>query len=228
MENLSPLVAFIGGLASLLSPCILPMVPVYIASISTPGILQGGVTGRRLTVFFQSLSFIVGFSLVFIVLGSGVGFIGFVVGSHQLLVRRITGSLMIVFGLFILAATRISGLNYEKRLSPGNNVYGSYLHSLIIGILFALAWTPCVGPVLGGILSLALGSGSALQGAYLLAFYSLGLALPFLIIGLVFDSILPILKRIARYSIYIYIFSGLLLIIIGILVLIDKLSWFSI
>ena len=155
MDNLSPLVAFVGGLLSLLSPCILPMAPVYIASLSGPEIFQNGVAGRRMTVFLHSLGFVAGFSAVFISLGTGAGLIGLAVSAHLLLVRRISGSLMILLGLFMLAAPKISWLNYEKRLAPGQSVTTGYLRSLLLGILFALAWTPCVGPVLGGILTLA-------------------------------------------------------------------------
>ena len=227
MDSISPLVAFIGGLISLLSPCILPIVPVYIASLSGPEIFQNGVGGRRLTVFFHSLSFIIGFSAVFIALGTGAGLIGFSISSHLFLVHRISGILMILFGLFLLAAPKISWLNYEKRLDPSKSITTGYVRSLLLGILFALAWTPCVGPVLGSILTLAFNSGSGWQGGYLLAFYSLGVGLPFLIIGLLFDSVLPFLKRINRYSSYIYIISGLLLITTGILILINKLAWFS-
>jgi cytochrome c-type biogenesis protein len=227
MDSISPLVAFVGGLISLLSPCLLPIIPVYIASLSGPEIFQSGVGGRRLTVFFHSLGFIVGFSAVFIALGTGAGLIGFSISSHLLLVHRISGILMILFGLFLLAAPKISWLNYEKRLAPSQSITTGYLRSLLLGVLFALAWTPCVGPVLGSILTLAFNSGSGWQGGYLLAFYSLGVGLPFLIIGLLFDSVLPWLKRINRYSAYIYIFSGLLLIATGILILINKLTWFS-
>jgi cytochrome c-type biogenesis protein len=227
MDNVSPLVAFTGGLLSLLSPCVLPMIPVYIASLAGPEIYRTGVKGRRLSVFFHSLSFVIGFSALFIVLGTGAGAIGLAISSHLLLVRRIAGSLMILFGLFMLAAPRISWLNYEKRLTPNQSTTTGYLRSFIIGVLFAVAWTPCVGPVLGGILTLAFNTESIWHGSYLLAIYSLGLGIPFLIIGLLFDSLLPWLKKIGRYSSYIYIFSGLLLIAVGILILINRLNWFS-
>ena len=227
MDNVSPLVAFTGGILSLLSPCILPMIPVYIGSLCGPEIFQSGASGRRLTIFFNSLSFVIGFSLVFIILGIGAGLIGSAISSHLLLIRRISGSLMILFGLFMLAAHRISWLNYEKRVSSSKIVAGGYLRPFIIGCLFALAWTPCVGPVLGGILTLAFNSESAGQGGVLLAFYSLGLGLPFLVIGLIFDSVQPLLKRINRYSNYVYVAGGLLLIAVGILILINKLSWLS-
>jgi cytochrome c-type biogenesis protein len=228
MESLSPLIAFTGGLLSLLSPCVLPMVPVYIASLSGPEILQSGSSKHRLTIFLHSLCFVIGFSIVFIILGTGAGLIGQTINQHFLVVRWIAGSLMILFGLFMLATNWIPWLNFEKRLSPNSGITGGYLRSLMIGILFALAWTPCVGPILGGILTLAMNSESAWRGGLLLAFYSIGLGLPFLIIGLAFDSLRPWLKRISRYSSWFYTISGLLLVAIGILILINKLSWFSI
>ncbi|TET67521.1 MAG: cytochrome C biogenesis protein CcsB, partial [Dehalococcoidia bacterium] len=125
-----------------------------------------------------------------------------------------------------LAALKVPWLNFEKRLTPSRSVTTSYLRSFLTGGIFSLAWTPCVGPILGGILTLALGSETAWQGAYLLAVYSLGLGLPFLIMGIAFDSITPLLKRIRRYSAAIYIISGLLLIAVGILILLNKLVWF--
>jgi cytochrome c-type biogenesis protein len=223
MNTISPLVAFLGGLLSFLSPCVLPMIPVYIASLVGPEIFAEGPSKHRLIIFFHSASFVVGFSAVFVLLGTGAGYIGLAVSTHLSLVRQISGGLMILFGIFMLAATKFSWLNYEKRLSSGKSVSGGYLRSLIIGIIFAIAWTPCVGPILGSILTLAMGSESALSGSYLLAIYSLGAGLPFLVIGLAFDSVFPVLKKINRYSSYIYVVCGLLLIGIGILILIDKL-----
>jgi cytochrome c-type biogenesis protein len=149
MDSVSPLVAFVGGLVSLVSPCLLPMIPVYIGSLSGPQVLKSGIAGHRLGFFFHSLSFIAGFSIVFVLLGTGAGMLGFTISSNLLLIRRIAGSLMILFGIFMLAATRISWLNYEKRLNPSGSLASGYLRSFILGILFTLAWTPCVGPVLG-------------------------------------------------------------------------------
>ncbi len=227
MDVVSPWVAFAGGVVSLLSPCILPMIPVYLASLAGPEVFQKGSEGHRFSIFLHSLCFIFGFALVFVILGTGIGLVGFIVSSHFSLVRLLTGSLMVLFGLFMLAATRISWLNYEKRLNPKGTLASGYLRSFILGILFTLVWTPCAGPVLGSILTLALASGSGWQGGYLLTFYSLGIALPFLVFGLAYNSLLPVLKRINRYSTYIYIFSGLLLIALGTLVLVNKLNWLS-
>jgi cytochrome c-type biogenesis protein len=225
MEQVSLLVAFGAGLLSFLSPCVLPLVPVYLGTVCGPEILEPGAQRKRLPVFFHSLSFVVGFSLVFIILGASVGLLGFSLGINTALTRYIAGGLLIAFGLFLLAALKVPWLNYEKRLAPSVGTTTSYLRSLIIGAVFSLAWTPCIGPVLGGILTLAWSSETAGQGAYLLAVYSLGLGLPFLIIGAAFDSIRPLLRRIHRYSTWSYVISGLLLIAVGILILTGNLSW---
>jgi cytochrome c-type biogenesis protein len=225
MEQVSLLVAFGAGLLSFLSPCVLPLVPVYLGTVCGPEILEPGAERKRLPVFFHSLSFVVGFSLVFIILGASVGLLGFSFSVNTTLTRYIAGGLLIAFGLFLLAALKVPWLNYEKRLAPSVGTTTSYLRSLIIGAVFSLAWTPCIGPVLGGILTLAWSSETAGQGAYLLAIYSLGLGLPFLIIGAAFDSIRPLLRHIHRYSTWSYIISGLLLIAIGILILTGNLSW---
>ncbi len=225
MEQVSLLVAFGAGLLSFLSPCVLPLVPVYLGTVCGPEILEPGAEKKRLPVFFHSLSFVVGFSLVFIILGAGVGLLGFTLGVNTALARYIAGGLLIAFGIFLLASLKIPWLNYERRLAPSTGATTGYLRSLLIGAIFSLAWTPCIGPVLGGILTLAWSSETAWQGACLLAVYSLGLGLPFLIIGAAFDSIRPLLRRIHRYSTWSYIISGLLLIAVGILILTGNLSW---
>jgi len=201
-------------------------VPVYLASLCGPEILESKASRGRVPIFLHSLSFVVGFSIVFIILGVIAGLTGFAISPNQALLSRIAGSLLIVFGLFMLAALKIPWLNYEKRLAPFLGSTSGYLRSLLTGAVFSLAWTPCVGPILGGILTLALGSETAWHGAYLLAVYSLGLGLPFLIIGAAFDSITPLLKHIHRYSNLIYIISGLLLIAVGVLILTNNLTWF--
>jgi len=216
MEQVSLLIAFSAGLLSFLSPCVLPLVPVYLASLCGPEIFETGVAKRRVPVFLHSLCFVIGFSIVFIILGIGAGLAGFAIGYHLAVIRQIAGSLLVIFGLFLFVAAKVPWLNYERRLTPSRGITTGYLRSLLTGGIFSLAWTPCVGPVLGGILTLALSSEAAWRGAYLLAIYSLGLGLPFLIIGLAFDSITPLLKRITRYSALLYIISGLLLIGVGI------------
>jgi cytochrome c-type biogenesis protein len=225
MENISFLAAFGAGLVSFISPCVLPLVPVYFASLVGPEILERKSALRPLPVFFHSLSFVLGFSLVFTLTGALVGLVGIAINPDSPLVQKISGSLLIAFGLFLLAALKISWLNYEKRLSLPLGMTTGYLRSFLIGSVFALAWTPCISPILGGVLTLALDSETAGQGAFLLATYSLGLGLPFLVIGAAFGSVTPLLKRIRGFSRVIYIVSGILLVVMGILVLTNNLTW---
>ena len=225
MEHISLLVAFSAGILSFLSPCVLPLVPVYLVSICGPEILESEAKRGRIPIFFHSLSFVAGFSVVFILLGAGAGLAGFAITSH-LLIRNIAGSLLIAFGLFMLAALKIPWLNYEKRLTPSLGATTGYLRSFLIGVIFSLAWVPCMAGLLGGTLALALSSEVPLQGACLLGAYSLGLGLPFLVIGAAFDSLTRLLKGINRYSGIIYIVSGLLLIAVGVLVLTNRLILF--
>ncbi len=227
MENISIVVAFTAGLLSFLSPCVLPLVPVYLASLVGPELFAARDAGRRLPTFLHSLSFVLGFSLLFTAMGAIAGLTGFAVNPSLSLLYKISGGLLIAFGLFLLAALKIPWLNYEKRLSPSLGSTTGYLRSFLIGASFSLAWTACVGPILGGILAIALNTATAWHGAYLLAIYSLGLGLPFLIIGLAFDSLLPVLRRIQRYTRVIHVVSGLLLIIVGVLVLTNQIHWFS-
>ena len=130
-------------------------------------------------------------------------------------------------GVFMLLAMKVPWFNYEKRLKPSSRNATGYLRSFIIGGSFSMGWTACIGPVLGSILTLASVKATAWEGAYLLAIFSLGLGLPFLIIGAAFDALRPILKRISRYSGTIQLISALLLIIVGTLVLTDKIGWIS-
>jgi len=227
MPSISIIAAFSAGVLSFLSPCVVPLVPVYLASLYGPEILETGAARRRVPTFFHSLSFVIGFSIVFVTLGAIAGLTGFAINPSSALLNKIAGSLLIAFGLFMLAALKLPWLNYEKRLTPSLGNTTGYLRSLLIGATFSLAWIPCVSPILGGILTLALGSETAWHGAYLLAIYSLGLGLPFLIIGVAFESISPLLRRIHRYSRLIYIISSLLLITIGVLILTNSLTWFS-
>jgi len=225
MENISLLVAFGAGLLSFLSPCVLPLVPVYLASLYGPELFEPKAKRFRIPIFLHSLSFVIGFSVVFTLFGAGAGLVGFALSSHLALIRQIAGSLLIVFGLCLLVALKVPWLNFERRLAPSQGVTIGYLRSFLTGSIFSVAWTPCIGPILGGILSLALGSETTWHGAYLLATYSLGLGLPFLAVGAAFDSMTPLLKRIHRYSSVIYIVSGVLLIAVGILILTNKLIW---
>ena len=226
MEHISLLVAFGAGLASFLSPCVLPLVPVYLGSLCGPEIFEPKVHRIRMPIFLHSFSFVIGFSIVFTMMGALVGLAGIVINPNSPLVQKLSGSLLIVFGLFMLAALKVPWLNYERRLNPSLSHTTSYLRSFFIGAIFPVAWIPCTSWVLGGILMLAAISETAWQGAYLLAGYSLGLGLPFLAMGIAFDFITPLLKSINRYSSWVYIIGGLLLIVVGVLILTNNMNWF--
>ena len=225
MENIPLFVALGGGLASFVSPCVLPMIPVYFASLVGPGVLEAGMPTSRRPIFLHSLSFVLGFATVFTTMGALAGLTGVFINPNSPLVQGIAGSLIILFGLFMLAALKIPRLNFESRLSPSLVMGSGYLRSFLTGGIFTLVWTPCISPILGGILTLAFSSETALNGAYLLLAYSLGLGLPFLAIGAAFSSISPLLRRIQRHSHLVYIISGIILVLVGILVISGNLNW---
>lgn len=227
MENIPLIVAFGAGLLSFLSPCVVPLVPAYMASLAGPQVLETAVPRERLPLFFHSLSFVAGFSLVFTTLGAIAGLTGYAVNPSIAFLNLVSGSLLIAFGVFMLASLVVPALNFEKRFSPSLGRKTGYLRSFLVGAVFSMAWTACVGPILAGILALALNSATAWSGAYLLVFYSLGLGVPFLVIGIAFDFFTPLLRRIQQYSRIIYVISGLLLITVGIMALLNKLVWFS-
>jgi cytochrome c-type biogenesis protein len=160
-------------------------------------------------------------------MGTVAGLTGYAINPSIALLNKISGSLLIAFGLFMLAALKVPWLNYERRLAPSLRTRSGYLRSFLLGAVFSLAWTACVGPILGGILALALNSATAWRGAYLLALYSLGLGLPLLAVGVAFDWLAPWLKRLQGYARPIQITSGLLLIGVGGLVLANRIVWLA-
>jgi cytochrome c-type biogenesis protein len=201
------------------------MVPVYLASLTGPEIFQPSKNIWRPEIFFHSASFVAGFAVVFTLIGAGLGLAGFAFSEHVALIRNVSGSLMIVFGVLLLAGQKITWLNFEKRLQPRQARTTGYIRSLLNGGLFAVAWTPCVGPVLGGILMLAMESQTAGRGAGLLAVFSIGVGLPFLVIGAAFGTLTPLLGKIRKYSSVFYIFTAVLLIAVGVLILTNRLSF---
>ena len=226
-ENLTILGVFLAGLGSFLSPCVLPLVPAYIATLAGTTALDTKTRKNYRPTLLHSLSFVLGFSLIFIILGASVGLIGRSINANPILVQQIGGGLIIAFGIFLIAAYKFPWLNYEKRISFKTSRSPSYFRSIAIGAIFAFGWTPCVGPILGAVLTLAWSSNTVGQGALLLVVYSLGLGIPFILIGLAWGKIMPLWKSINRYLWIISILSGILLVAIGILMLTGNLSWLS-
>lgn len=221
--------AFIAGILTFLAPCTLPLVPGYLGFIS--GIsaqdLQDPLKSKsaRKKIFLNGLLFVIGFSLIFILLGSLFGLGGSALAHYRIWLSRVGGIFVILFGLFMIGVLRLPFLNVEKNigrikaLKPGNPA-----SSLIFGATFAFGWTPCVGPILGSILTLAAASATVGQGAFLLLVFSLGLAIPFLIIAAGIGSASNYISKLSRYLNVISIAGGLFLIFLGILLFTNKLG----
>ena len=208
------IVAFVAGLLSFLSPCVLPLVPSYVGFIT--GMTLPEVSGRRRAALTHALLFVAGFSLVFVLLGASATALGRALNYYQVWLQRVGGVLIILFGLLCLGVFKVGFLNQERRLELQRKPVG-YLGSALVGIAFGAGWTPCIGPVLGGILGLAATSSDVSRGMQLLAVYSAGLAIPFLIAAVAVESFLDWFQRFRRYLPWVMRLSGILLIVVGIL-----------
>ncbi len=210
------LVAFVAGLLSFLSPCVLPLVPSYVGFIT--GMTLPEVEGRRRAAFIHALLFVAGFSLVFVLLGASATALGRALNHYQVWLQRVGGVLIIGFGLLCLGVFKLGMLSQERRLHLERKPVG-YLGSALVGMAFGAGWTPCIGPVLGGILGLAATASDVSRGMQLLAVYSAGLAIPFLIAAVAVDSFLDWFQKFRRYLPWVMRLSGVLLIVVGFLLL---------
>jgi cytochrome c-type biogenesis protein len=208
------LVAFTAGLLSFLSPCVLPLVPSYVGFLTGMTQPESGV--RRRAALGHALLFIVGFSLVFILLGASATALGRALGYYQVWLQRAGGVLVILFGLFCLGVFSSRLLTREHRLHFEQKPVG-YLGSALVGMAFAAGWTPCIGPVLGGILGLAASSTDVGRGMLLLAVYSAGLALPFLLAAVALESFLDWFQRFRGFLPWVMRVSGVMLVLMGVL-----------
>ena len=221
MDKICYLGAFLGGILSFLSPCVLPIVPSYVSFIT--GIsFEDFKTGnkaliRKLTII-SSLTFIAGFSTVFILMGVFSSFIGRIFAVYYDQIRIIGGIIIILFGLYVMGVLKMDFLSMDKRVHLKSKPRG-YIGSFVVGLSFAAGWTPCIGPILGTILLIASTAGSAFYGFKLLLVYSLGLAIPFFITSLAINTFLSRFSLVNKYMRPILILSGLLLIAFGILFL---------
>ena len=224
MENISVITAFLAGLTSFLLPCVLPLVPIYMAILAGPEILEQKAAKNNFRVFLHSLTFVAGFSAVFVGLGAGAGLAGLAISINFFLLKKVAGIILIVFGALFLLSQKVPQLNFQKRFTPSQSTRTGYIRSFITGAIFSMASMSCATYILGSILMLAAASATAWRGASLLAIYSLGLGIPFLIIGAAFDRVTPVLRRIQRHSRAVYIASGAVLIVLGILITTGRLT----
>ena len=211
-------VAFFAGLISFLSPCVLPIVPAYLAYMS--GVALADIENKKgqKKIVFTALFFVLGLSTVFIFLGFSASAVGAVFFEYQTLLNTIAGLVIMLFGLHFLNIYRLQLLDREARFEVGN-YQGTAFGSYVLGLAFAFGWTPCIGPQLGAILSLAVSNGSITKGTVLLAFYAIGLGIPFLIFAIFINRLDTTLNFLKRYFKIIESIMGLLLWTVGLLML---------
>ena len=226
MTEVSYFYVVLAGLLSFLSPCVLPIVPGYLcflAGTSLDKIASGEDASKERNVFYFALSFVFGFSTVFILLGASATLLSGLIYEYLDILRIVGGIIIIIFGIHFMQIIQLPFLNRDTRYQiesyrPG--VVGSY----VIGLSFAFGWTPCIGPILGSVLSIAASSETVTYGIVLLMLYSAGLGIPFLLAAYAINGFMRFLTKIRNYIRVIEIFTGVLLVIFGILILTNRIQ----
>ena len=215
--NITVGLAFVAGLASFLSPCVFSLVPAYVGYLS--GRAAGGEGGKnnKLVTFMHGLAFVLGFSVVFVLLGVAASAFGGALYDIRIWLAKIGGIVVIIFGLHMIGVYRIPFLEYDTRVQELPDPKFGYFSSALLGVFFSAGWSPCVGPVLGAILTLAVNGGNVGMGATLLTAYSAGLAIPFLIAALGIGWVGTALRKYGKAMRYVEIAMGVILVIVGIM-----------
>lgn len=224
MTQIGYITAFLGGLLSFLSPCVLPLIPSYVSfitGVSFDDFKDGDRARIRKLTLINSLSFVVGFSTVFVLLGVSSSYIGRLFAVYYDHIRIIGGIIIILMGLYVMGIFKLNFLAGDKRIHLQSKPRG-YFGSFIVGLTFGAGWTPCIGPILGSILLIASTTGSAVQGFKLLLAYSMGLAIPFMATALAINTFLSHLTATQKYMRLIMAVSGMLLIAFGVILLTDN------
>ena len=226
MADVSLVAAFVAGVFSFISPCVLPLVPGYISFISGVSFEDmqrpGAAASRtRRQMLITSMAFVIGFSLVFIAFGASATVLGKTLMKQRAILEKVAGLLVILFGLHLSGIFRIKWLDRDTRLQTNRRPTGP-IGALVVGVAFAFGWTPCIGPILGGILTIAGSRSTVTEGVLLLAVYSAGLGVPFLLTSLAVDRFFVTSARIRRHYRAIELVSGGLLIVLGVLIFTDR------
>jgi len=218
-NGVSLAIAGLAGLLSFLSPCVLPLIPSYVGFIT--GLTAEETTRRRHVVLLHAASFVAGFALIFVALGASASLVGVLLIRSQVWLGRLGGVLVILLALYLLGVIRPAWLMRERRLALTGKPIG-FLGSAVVGVTFGAAWTPCIGPILGAVLTLAATQGSALKGTALLSAYAAGLAIPFLLTAVLLERFLEWFQHFRRYLPWVERTSGALLLLLGILLVTDR------
>jgi cytochrome c-type biogenesis protein len=215
IANVTVGLAFLAGLASFLSPCVFSLVPAYIGYLSGRAVGGEATESNRLITFTHGLAFVLGFSVVFVTLGVATSAFGRLLFDLRFILSKVGGIIIIIFGLHMIGVFRIPLLEYDTRVQKVPDRKWGYFSSALMGVFFSAGWAPCVGPVLGAILTLALNGGSISTGVSLLSAYSAGLAIPFLIAALGIGWVSITLRKYGKAMHYIEIAMGVVLVILG-------------
>lgn len=216
--NLPMGVAFLAGLVSFLSPCVLSLVPAYVGYLSSRAVTTTGqVTASRWATLSHGLAFVLGFSVVFVLLGMAASAVGALLFDLQDLLVRVGGIVVIVFGLHTMGVIHLPFLEYDTRRQQAPDPRLGYVSSALMGVFFSAGWAPCVGPILGAVLTMALSSDGVNRGGVLLTAYSLGLGIPFLLAAAGVGNVSAVLRRYGRHLRWVSIATGVLLVVIGVL-----------
>ena len=220
--------AFVAGLLSFVSPCVLPLIPAYISFLGGASLGQlteeGGVdSATQKRVFYSAFAFVLGFSTIFISLGATATALSTLIAQHSLLLSQIAGTILVIFGLHYMGVFRIGFLNFEKRFHLENKPAG-LIGSYILGLAFAFGWTPCVGPILASVLMVAASGDSTSYGILLLTVYAAGLGIPFLIAAFAVKPFMAFISRFKKQMRKIEITISVLLIITGIAIFTGNLA----
>ena len=224
VSEISLMAAFLAGLFSFVSPCVLPLVPGYISFISGISLeeIEKGEKQYKSKVIISSIFFILGFSLVFTLLGATATLLGSYLLEKAYILEKIAGIIIIIFGIHMSGLYRIKFLDYEKRMYAKTKSINIIIGPFLMGLAFAFGWTPCVGPILAGILIYAGTQNTVYQGILLLIIYSAGLGIPFLLTALALNKFYQFSNKIKKYFNTIEIVGGTLLILFGFLILTDN------
>lgn len=223
IANISILAALAAGAVSFLSPCVLPLVPAYLSYVAGSLSADSDSPRARISAFAMSFWFVLGFSTVFVILGAGASALSRLLLSYRYEAGLVGGAIIVVFGIFSTGVVRIPWMEREFRLSPqvsGGRPQSAY----ILGLAFGFGWTPCIGPILGAILTVSATSTTPAAGVALLAIYSLGLAIPFLLTALLAGGITARLRRLRSFGRGLQIFTGLTMVAMGLAMMTGRLS----